>query len=613
MTKISQLGAAAGLSGSELIPVVQDGETKKATADQLFAFVEDEAERASLAADRAEAEALLAANSATAAAVSADDAAQSAAYAGGFEAPEYASQSEGNAATTAGQIFRVPLGTTPQTFNWYRRLASGSELVDPLATTGYLASSAGAGGIGAIKAATGAVVRTILDWFEDDISVMDFIPLVERVKIRLRTATTDLTSYINAAYTAAETAGGREVVWPSGTYPITDKVICGPLSSTRALGGAVLSYAGTGTAFEVQGSNTSETNGQMHVLPYIARTALDWNSGTDTTSVGVVLSDRKYNTFIIPGIKRFNEGLALKADVANFVCNTIQLGVIQNCKISIDFSRITLGWGINQNTFIGGACVIDSAWTSAAGRIYVNMTNAAENNTNTFVGVNLEKGGNEKAIVCAASSNLFLNCRLEQGGSTAGYVTVSGNNNRFVGGAPASSATIPFVPWISDTGSGNIWEMANVIATKYMVWDTHSPSAPLRFGNGSAYPSVPIGPFGSDRLGLGNSGTLAIRNWGFVQQEGTAITSGTTLPWRSALVLTYGSATTVTGMTDSIGLTGTSGLVAITATNGNATLQHTASPAANAGKFVLKSGANLTLTANTPVLFQLVGGNLYQI
>lgn len=95
-----------------------------------------------------------AANSATAAAASAADAAQSAAYAGGFEVPEYASQSAGNAATTAGQIFRVPLGTTPQTFNWFRRLSSGSELVDPLATSGALAASGGAALIGTTDGGT---------------------------------------------------------------------------------------------------------------------------------------------------------------------------------------------------------------------------------------------------------------------------------------------------------------------------------------------------------------------------------------------------------------------------------------------------------------------------
>lgn len=83
-----------------------------------------------------------------AAAASATDAAQSAAYAGGFETPEYATQSAGNAATTPGQIFRVPLGTSPQTFNWFRRLSSGSEAVSPLATSGALAAPGGAALVG---------------------------------------------------------------------------------------------------------------------------------------------------------------------------------------------------------------------------------------------------------------------------------------------------------------------------------------------------------------------------------------------------------------------------------------------------------------------------------
>ena len=80
---------------------------------------------------------LQAAASAAAAASSAADAAQSAVYAGGFEVPEYSSQEAGEAATAAGDIFRVPLGTSPQTFSWYRRKLSGSESVAPLATSAY--------------------------------------------------------------------------------------------------------------------------------------------------------------------------------------------------------------------------------------------------------------------------------------------------------------------------------------------------------------------------------------------------------------------------------------------------------------------------------------------
>ena len=55
------------------------------------------------------------------------DAATSAAYAGGFQTPEYATRAAGEAATTVGQVFRVPLNTSPQTFAWYRRAAIDSD------------------------------------------------------------------------------------------------------------------------------------------------------------------------------------------------------------------------------------------------------------------------------------------------------------------------------------------------------------------------------------------------------------------------------------------------------------------------------------------------------
>lgn len=472
-------------------------------------------------------------------------------------------------------------------------------------TTSAINSSAAtdAEQVGYVPPFTGSVATNVELKLAQTVSVKDFGAVGDGV--------TDDTAAIQAAYTAAEALGGAEVCWPAGNYAITGTITCGELSSTNASGGATLTYTGSGTAFVVEGVNTSETHGQFHVMPYINRSSLDWNSGADTTSIGLNLKNRKYNIFVVPGVKRFNTGIALQADVANFVCNTIQLGVIQNNRLGIDFSRITGLWGINQNTIVGGSIVIDGAYTTAVDRIYVNMP-LVENNNTTFVGVNLEKGGNEKAVVCASSSNAFVNCRFEGAATTAGYITVSGNNNRFSGGAPSSSATIPFVTWITDTGSGNTWQMANVIANKYLVWDTHSASRALRFGNGTAYPATPIGAFGTDRLSLGDSSVPAIRYWGMMQQESPAITSGTTLPQRSALVLTYGAATTVTQMIG-VGFTDTSSIVSITSTNANATLQHVAVPAANAGRFVLKGGVNLTLTAYTPVIFQLVGGNLYQI
>ena len=136
----------------------------------------------------------------TAATDAATAAAQSAAYAGGFEAPEFASQSAGNAATTAGQIFRVPLGTTPQTFNWYRRLSSGSELVDPLATNGALAATGGAELIGALG---GETVQDMINGFAT-VAAMKAAPkasLIDGLRVTVR------------GFAAVGDGGGGDFIW----------------------------------------------------------------------------------------------------------------------------------------------------------------------------------------------------------------------------------------------------------------------------------------------------------------------------------------------------------------------------------------------------------------
>ena len=153
---------------------------------------------------------------ATEAEVSADDAAQSAAYAGGFEVPEYASQSAGNAATTPGQIFRVPLGTTPQTFNWFRRLVSGSELVDPLATSSALLAPGGAGRIGKTG---GGTLQNYID--------------VRRINVKdapynaAGTGLVDDAPAFAAAIAALPATGGTIVVPDSAAYRLDSTVATG--------------------------------------------------------------------------------------------------------------------------------------------------------------------------------------------------------------------------------------------------------------------------------------------------------------------------------------------------------------------------------------------------
>ena len=123
-----------------------------------------------------------------AAANSATSAAQSAAYASGFEAPEYASQSAGEAGlTTVGLVFRVPKGTTPETFDWYRIDAPGSsaliaverEMTDNKVTvigsvgaandTNYPSEKAARDGIEEAKRAKAKLLRQTVNGFEVDI------------------------------------------------------------------------------------------------------------------------------------------------------------------------------------------------------------------------------------------------------------------------------------------------------------------------------------------------------------------------------------------------------------------------------------------------------------
>ncbi len=89
-------------------------------ASRQRALAEDQADRAESQADRAETDA---------------------AFAEEFSGPAYASQAAGEAATTEGQFFRVPIGTTPETYTRYQRTAGGSVEAAALASTASLGST----------------------------------------------------------------------------------------------------------------------------------------------------------------------------------------------------------------------------------------------------------------------------------------------------------------------------------------------------------------------------------------------------------------------------------------------------------------------------------------
>lgn len=421
---------------------------------------------------------------------------------------------------------------------------------------------------------------------------------------------------VDAAFAVADFIGGADVWFPDGSAYIGDAegIVCPGGSSVSSGPQAELHYLGSGTALTINGPAQIARRGITHFLPLIRRAnTVDWNLGTDTTSAGLRIVDCYGHTFFVPGVLRFCKGIVAEAAAGNCVCNTVNLGRIVNNQTSIDFLVTGVGVGVNQNQFNGGVLVIDSAYTAVSPRYLINMPHV-ENNTNTFIGVNMEASGQEKAIVCASSSNLWLNCRFEAGQLIAGYITfaATGIGNKIIGASPVHPTTPPYVTYISDGGFENIYIFGNVIASKYFLFNSDS-SFPIRLGNGSTVPNdSAIGAYGTNRIRLGIPGTtLGTRFCGLLMQDEATVTSGTTIPARNSWTLTYAGATTITGLIGGL-FSDITGIASVMSTNGNATLQHTASPAAGAGKFVLKAGVDKTLVANTPVMFMMSGGNLYE-
>lgn len=90
------------------------------------------------------------------------------------------------------------------------------------------------------------------------INVLDYIPVAQHAAIKAYTATTDISTYINLAFTAVDSAKGT-LFFPAGLYPIASEV--GKTSMKNVIiqgsGGANLSYNGTsGTVLKFTGTGS---------------------------------------------------------------------------------------------------------------------------------------------------------------------------------------------------------------------------------------------------------------------------------------------------------------------------------------------------------------------
>jgi|WetSurMetagenome_2_1015567.scaffolds.fasta_scaffold00224_31 hypothetical protein len=430
---------------------------------------------------------------------------------------------------------------------------------------------------------------------------------------------------ITNAIAAAATLNYGSIWIPYGQYYTgTTTITLTANVAVYADDGALLRYDGTGTALLIESSLTlggaNMFYGRQYKLPAVfkgSNATPVWYSSVDTTSVGVRITGGMQNCeFWIPGIAFFCTGLLLDSSTvsANIVCNNFYLGRLINNKIGIHLLP-QASWGVNQNQFLGGSIRVDGAYTTVDPSWKI-LSEGNESNNNTYIGVNLEMGAvTNLAISCASDSNDFINCRFEGGHATAGFITfLSGADNNHVRGGWGSFNTFngPFDVFVSDAGAGNVYEYASVTAGKFFRIDWQSGR--LQFGGGTVTPDVPVRGYSDNRLQIGDANSVGTRHFSGLHQEELVQATGTTLAgYANFYQLTHSSPTTITAAAGACVDQTLSFLVSIVATTGNITIQHDAAPAAGAGHFVNSSGANLVLTANRPVLYLQVNGNLYQI
>lgn len=150
-------------------------------------------------------------NFAAPASAAAERAKLSAAFAEEFSGQAYASQAAGEAATSEGQFFRVPIGTTPETYTRYQRTEGGSVEAAPLATTVALDSDAEGEGASLVRTTDDFTVQEEINFLNGPVFFAE-----KNFGVKGDNSTVN-TLLLIAALTAVKAAGGGVLKLPRGT------------------------------------------------------------------------------------------------------------------------------------------------------------------------------------------------------------------------------------------------------------------------------------------------------------------------------------------------------------------------------------------------------------
>lgn len=158
----------------------------------------------------------------------------------------------------------------------------------------------------------------------------------------------------------------------------------------------------------------------------------------------------------------FERGIQCSGDGQGTAYNTIAIGWVSYCKISLSLKPHTASGWCNQNTFVGGSCQQSPGYNAGdgvtgirrAGWRHVELDGSAQHyiNGNTFLGTSFEGDVSEYWLYAkSAADNHFIGTRHEQG--TAGTpVTVAGDTLTRTAHGLSAGDMVTFTASVAPTG-----------------------------------------------------------------------------------------------------------------------------------------------------------------
>jgi len=243
---------------------------------------------------------------------------------------------------------------------------------------------------------------------------------------------TDEGAALNAALEDVQSKG-QGLHFPAGVVVTTSQTITvGPNIPIHMDAGSAIIYTGTGIGVDINAWSFSSPNRLMgRGVLRVRRSTTNWDSGVDTTSIGIRLRNAQFCDFRIPEVAGFETGLLLQGDGDGCCYNDISLGDIVDNKRCIRFQGVNSGWA-NQNTFHGGAVRHNSGFASYVGTMLIDMSTTGNNNT--FIGTSLEGAYSQTTASILYSNNVFLNCRYELNAAGSFKFLSSADSNQVIGG-----------------------------------------------------------------------------------------------------------------------------------------------------------------------------------